>query len=70
MKDTSIKWTNHTFNPWWGCSVGCEYCYAKAYAKMRGHRETFEGGPYRQLSDEYWELPLKWNEEAKENKNV
>lgn len=31
-KTTSIAWTDHTFNPWWGCtrvSEGCDHCYAE-----------------------------------------
>ena len=30
-KDSAIAWTDHTFNPWWGCarvSPGCENCMA------------------------------------------
>ena len=32
--NSSIEWTDHTFNPWWGCvkvSAGCEHCYAELY---------------------------------------
>jgi len=28
---SSIKWTNHSFTPWFGCSPvspGCDHCYA------------------------------------------
>jgi len=28
-----IGWCNLTFNPVWGCSKGCEYCYARKIAK-------------------------------------
>lgn len=31
-KETGISWTDHTFNPWWGCtevSPGCDRCYAR-----------------------------------------
>lgn len=31
--DTKIEWTNHTFNPWWGCTKvhsGCAHCYAES----------------------------------------
>ena len=37
---TAIGWTDHTFNPWWGCarvSPGCEHCYAETFAKRTGH---------------------------------
>ena len=38
---TGIQWTDHTFNPWWGCirvSPGCEHCYAETLAKRYGHQ--------------------------------
>lgn len=31
MHNSKIAWTDHTFNPWIGCSPvseGCEHCYA------------------------------------------
>lgn len=34
MKNSRIEWTDHTFNPWVGCtkvSPACDHCYAKAY---------------------------------------
>ena len=34
-KETGISWTDHTFNPWWGCtavSAGCDHCYAERMA--------------------------------------
>jgi protein gp37 len=36
---TEIAWTDHTFNPWWGCnkvSAGCDHCYAATFAGGRG----------------------------------
>lgn len=52
-KSTEISWTDHTFNPWWGCqrvSPGCEHCYAETFAKpllgpldLRWCLEDFEG---------------------------
>ena len=32
---TKIEWTDHTFNPWRGCTkiaMGCEHCYAEQQA--------------------------------------
>jgi len=32
-ENSKIEWTDHTFNPWWGCqkvSEGCKHCYAEA----------------------------------------
>src|SRR5262249_45607172 len=39
-KNSSIEWTHHTFNPWWGCkrvSPACENCYAEVWAHRLGH---------------------------------
>ena len=33
--NTSIEWTDATFNPWWGCqkvSPACDHCYASVIA--------------------------------------
>jgi protein gp37 len=42
MNETSIRWTELTWNPWSGCkkiSAGCRHCYAETIA------ERFRGGP-------------------------
>jgi protein gp37 len=65
-KETSISWTNHTFNPWWGCtkvSKGCDHCYAATYANRYG----FKWGPAAQrrlLGENHWNEPLKWDKQA------
>jgi len=41
---SKIEWTDHTFNPWWGCwpvSAGCRNCYAAALAKRTGYGYCF-----------------------------
>jgi protein gp37 len=38
-KNSSIEWTKHTLNLWWGCMevhAGCLYCYAKIWAERWG----------------------------------
>lgn len=43
-KNSGIEWTEHTFNPWWGCdkvSPACKNCYAEAFA----YRIGFNGRP-------------------------
>ena len=69
MQNSAIEWTDHTFNPWWGCikvSPGCEHCYADTLA----HRYGFDvWGPAkttsrRMMSENYWRQPHKWNKEA------
>jgi protein gp37 len=66
--NSSIEWTTHTFNPWWGCtkvSDGCKFCYAEALAKRYGHQVWGTNIPRRLLSDTHWQSPLKWEADAK-----
>lgn len=69
---TNIKWTNHTFNPWWGCfkvSDGCKHCYAEHLAVNRRHMPIW-GPPAtthrKMMSEDYWKQPIKWNRKAAE----
>ena len=65
--DTAIGWTDHTFNPWWGCtrvSPGCEHCYAEAFAKRTGNDVWGKHTGRRFFSDAHWAEPLKWNLKA------
>lgn len=63
---TKIQWTDHTFNPWRGCtkiSEGCAHCYAETLSKRNpatlgvwgkhGHRAI--------AAESYWRDPVKWN---------
>jgi protein gp37 len=68
MKNSHIEWTDHTFNPWIGCtkvSPGCAHCYAEAM-NIRWHKGANwgAGAPRVRTSKSYWQQPLKWNEEA------
>ena len=66
-RDSKIEWTDHTFNPWWGCtkvSPACDHCYAEAWAKRVGLDVWSTGKPRRFLSDAYWRQPHRWNAEA------
>lgn len=66
-KNTKISWTDHTFNPWWGCtkvSEGCANCYAEAMSKRFGDDVWGPGKPRKMMSDKYWDQPLKWNARA------
>lgn len=78
--ETNIEWTDHTFNPWWGCvkvSPGCANCYAATFdARTHGTskhvtakgetREPHWGkdAPRRFFGDKHWREPLKWNRDA------
>ncbi len=67
-RDSKIEWTDHTFNPWWGCvkvSPACDHCYAEAWARRLGLDVWTAGRPRRFMSDAYWRQPHRWNEAAK-----
>lgn len=63
---TGISWTDHTWNPWIGCtkvSPGCTNCYAEEIvevfpmAKGKGAFKTL-------VRSKTWGDPLKWNRAA------
>lgn len=68
-KNSGIEWTDHTFNPWWGCikvSPGCEHCYAEGLSQRFGNNIW---GPAattnrRTFPDKHWNEPLKWDRDA------
>lgn len=65
--NSAIEWTDHTFNPWWGCekiSPACAYCYAEAGSDRRGFDVWGRQAPRRFFSDKHWEEPRKWNRQA------
>jgi protein gp37 len=72
-KHTGIAWTDHTWNPWWGCarvSPGCEHCYAEAWAKRTGYGGKSLPLLWGAASDrrffgaKHWDEPRKWNRAA------
>ncbi len=68
-KSTSIEWTDHTFNPWWGCtkvSPGCDHCYAELWARRVGESVWGRDEPRRFFSDAHWRQPRAWNSDAME----
>jgi protein gp37 len=65
--NTKIEWTDHTFNPWWGCSrvsPACRFCYADRDAKRHGFQVWRRHGERRMLSDNNWRQPVRWNRKA------
>lgn len=73
--NSGIEWTDHTFNPWWGClkvSPACDHCYAESFAARVGFSLTgsqfpiWGGGDTKRrfFGDAHWDEPLKWNREA------
>ena len=66
-KNSSIEWTDHTFNPWWGCtkvSPACRNCYAEAWANRLGKDVWGANSPRRFFGDEHWLEPIRWSFEA------
>lgn len=63
---TEIRWTDSTFNPWWGCarvSEACQHCYAESWAKRFGV-EWGKKAERRTFGDKHWDEPLRWNRQA------
>lgn len=66
-ENSKIDWTDHTFNPWTGCtkvSPACDHCYAEGWAKRSGHVTWGAGQPRRRTSEANWSKPIKWNRQA------
>lgn len=66
-KVTGISWTEHTFNPWWGCtkvSLGCDNCYAETFDKRVGGTHWGKEMPRRTFGVKHWNEPLRWNRDA------
>ncbi len=65
---TAIAWTDHTFNPWWGCvkiDPGCAHCYAETFARQRvGLNIWGLNSERRVFGAKHWSEPLKWNRDA------
>ena len=67
-ENSTIAWTDHTFNPWIGCqkvSAACDNCYAESWdARFKGER----WGPHAdrtRTADANWKKPFRWNRAAK-----
>lgn len=67
--ETGIGWTDHTFNPWLGCtkvSQGCVNCYAETLIKNRMGKDLWgPKGDRQRTAPANWRKPLKWNAEAR-----
>ena len=65
-KDSTIEWTDHTFNPWWGCtkiSPACDNCYAERFANRFGVGWG-QGKQRRYASEATWRAPYIWDSQA------
>lgn len=68
-ENSKIEWTDHTFNPWWGCqkvSEGCKHCYAEVLDNRYNHEKPHwgPGSDRRPMSEAHWKQPIKWNAAA------
>jgi protein gp37 len=66
--NSEIAWTDHTFNPWIGCSKvseGCAHCYAETLMDKRyGRVKWGKGNPRQRTSTANWKEPIRWNKGA------
>jgi protein gp37 len=69
-ENSKIEWTDHTFNPWMGCtkvSPACKNCYAERDMDHRYGKVAWgPSGTRVKTSEDNWRKPLRWNREAKE----
>jgi protein gp37 len=66
--NSAIEWTDHTFNPWTGCtniSPGCDNCYAEAWSKRSG-QVKWGNSPRKRTTESYWKAPHIWQRKAAE----
>lgn len=69
MENSKIEWTDHTFNPWIGCtkvSDGCKFCYAESLMDHRYHKVRWGlTGTRHRTNAATWLSPVHWNKQAK-----
>lgn len=67
-ENSSIEWTDDTFNPWIGCtkvSAACKHCYAETLMDTRwGKAKWGPKGTRQRTSEANWRKPLAWNRKA------
>lgn len=71
MKNSSIQWCTHTYNPWEGCTKvapECKFCYAEILVDKRfGRARWGKGKPRRRMSANYLKQPIAWNSQAEKD---
>ena len=66
-ENSGISWTDHTFNPWLGCTnvgPGCDHCYAEKLVTTRLGVGWGPGAPRRRTKPGNWAKVRKWHREA------
>lgn len=73
-KETKIAWTDHTFNPWMGCtkvSSGCKYCYAELLVSGRmGIKSAWGNNGKRVITSSPWKNVKTWDSEAERDQVI
>ncbi|WGS55072.1 phage Gp37/Gp68 family protein (plasmid) [Paraburkholderia sp. D15] len=65
-ENSTIEWTDHTFNTHWGCSKvspGCDHCYAETLAGRFGTGWGDEAAK-REFDETHWNDLLRWDRKA------
>jgi protein gp37 len=66
-ENSGISWTDHTFNPWIGCtkiSAACDHCYAETLATQRLGVQWGPHAERRLTKPSTWNMPRRWNRQA------
>ena len=69
-EQTKIEWTDHTFNPWIGCtkvSPACDNCYAAELSNRYGWADWGAGEARKRTAASNWRNPLAWDRKAQAN---
>jgi protein gp37 len=73
VENSKIEWTDHTFNPWIGCTkvnTLCEHCYAETMMDKRYKRVQWgPTGTRSRTGEANWRNPVAWNRDA-QSENV
>lgn len=66
-ENSGISWTDHTFNPWIGCtnvSPACDHCYAENLATNRLGVGWGNDAERRRTAPANWSKVRRWNNKA------
>ncbi len=70
-KNSAIAWTDHSFNPWIGCTKvgpGCDNCYAeKERCSLALGVKWGQGEARHRTAESTWRNPRHWNDQAEKS---